>query len=91
MIDGNVKEFVDSLYDATEKEYLFRGRHQMIQGYFKDGVWTYYIQQFNPDADGLIWECSAKTVKECVEEFLKAKIFEGKTFYEAEKEITWVG
>ena len=38
----------------------------------------------------LLWEITGKEAQESYEEFLKQPIFDGKTFWEIEKDIEWV-
>ncbi len=43
-----------------------------------------------PPSEEDIWECNAATMEECLNAFLDARIFDGKTFWEVESEIEWV-
>lgn len=36
MINGDVKEFVDTLFTGQDPEVVFRGRHLFIHGYYKN-------------------------------------------------------
>ncbi len=98
MIDGNVNEFVDNLYYGSEMYFIFRGKKYFIQGWVEDSIhhltldYDYETEAFDPDnleCNTYIWEHSSKDSKECVQAFLDAPIWEGKRFYDVEKEITW--
>ena len=98
MIDGNVKEFVDNLYYGSEMYFIFNDKKYFIQGWFDDPVhhlvldYDYQTEPFdenNPDCNKYIWEYSSEISDECVKAFLDAPLWNGKTFYEVEKDITW--
>ena len=98
MIGGNVSEFVDNLYYGTEMYIIFREKKYFIQGWYDKPIhhlvldYDYETEPFdgnNPDCHQNIWECSSKDPMECVNNFLSAPIWEGKTFYEVEKDMTW--
>ena len=91
MIDGDVKEFVDNLYYGSEMYFLFRGKKYFIQGWYKE-PFHYLVLTEEEDVDflkGYIWEHFSKDSAECVKAFLDAKLWDGKTFYEVENEMTW--
>ena len=98
MIDGNVNEFIDNLYYGSEMYFVFKDKKYFIQGWYKDGVHhlvlDYDYESTAYDLDDLkstkyIWEYSSIDSNECVKAFLTAPLWNGKTFYEVEKEITW--
>lgn len=62
----------------------------MLQGYTKTGHCYIEIQQHIPWSLDTFWETEGKSMHECLSNFLKAPIFNGKTFWEAENEIKWV-
>ena len=43
-----------------------------------------------PPSEKDIWECDASTMEECLNAFLDARIFDGKTFWEVESGVEWV-
>ena len=98
MIDGNVNEFVDNLYYGTEMYFVFREKKYFIQGWLKDGMhslvldYDYETELYdpdNPECNNYIWEYSSSDSSECVNAFLEAPLWDGKPFYEVEKEIKW--
>lgn len=90
MINGNVNEFVDALYYGTENVFVFKQYKFMIQGWWKNDKYTLYMQLWEPPVEGHDWEYTAPTPAECVDKFLHAPLFDGKTFWEAEREMEWV-
>lgn len=90
MINGDVKKFVDNLYYGTENVFVFGRFKYMIQGWWEDGKYTLFMQLWEPAMSGYDWEHTASNPNECVEAFMSAPIFDGKTFWEVEREIEWV-
>jgi hypothetical protein len=63
----------------------------LLQGWCENNRITLDIQQLGRDIPNWhTWSYEADTTLECVEAFLKARIFNGKTFWEVESEINWV-
>ncbi|MBP3816971.1 MAG: hypothetical protein J6H31_01595 [Butyrivibrio sp.] len=95
MIDGNVKEFVDNLYYGSEMYFVYKDKKYFIQGWVENEMHFLvldYEKSNLPDDytfKSYIWEHKAKDSNECVQAFLDAPLWDGKTFYEVEREITW--
>ena len=90
MINGDINEFIDGLYYGDERFFIYDGNKYFIQGYYETERFTlelYIIE--NPEND-FEWHICSKDKQYLVEEFEKAKIFNGKSFWEVEKEIEWV-
>ena len=92
MIDGNVNEFVDILSRGGELWFLFHGVKYFFQGWYEPtGIHVFVIETENASAQGkYYWETSSVRIEECAEAFFKAPIWDGKTFWEVEHEMTWV-
>ena len=94
MINGNVNEFVDGLYYGDERWFMFRGIKYFIQGWVKNEEFTLELEQMEPYLyqDRPLWTktCNFDQRQEAVESFLKAPVFDGKTFWDAEQEMEWV-
>ena len=98
MIDGNVTEFVDNLYYGSEMYFIFHGKKYFIQGWVENSThhlvldYDYETEVYdsnNQDCGQYIWEYSSSDPNECVQAFLGSPLWDGKTFYEAEQEMTW--
>lgn len=94
MIDGNVNVFFDNMYHGDEFNISYRDKQYFIQSYFLD-FQTYIheivVRQANPEiAEDKIFECKSNNPQQNIENFQNAKIFNGKTFWEVEQEITWL-
>lgn len=91
MIGGSPYEFADRIYTCQDTVYLYKGIKYWFQGYMiGDKAVHMEVTQYQPSSEKYIWEYDGKTIEECQEAFLHAPIFDGKTFWEAEQEITWV-
>ena len=89
MINGSAREFIDGLYHGDERFFLYKGKKYFIQGYCIDKP-LLEVYVFEPPEDDFEWRAYSDELKYPVEEFEKAKIFDGKTFWEVEGEIEWV-
>lgn len=97
MMKGNsLNDFMNDLYDngGPEKEFTYRDQYFIIQCEATADksnqvlrVDTYKLQVDEAGDFIKTFFFSGATLAECVEAFEKAKIFDGKTIYEAEKDI----
>lgn len=90
MINGEVNEFIAGLYYGDERFFLYEGAKYFLQGYCVDGrpmLELYVIENSEVDFE---WRTISDNGEYPVEEFEKAKIFNGKSFWEIEKEIEWI-
>ena len=100
MIDGDVNQFVDNLYYGTEMYFRYKGVTYFIEGWMdEDKNHMLFLDDYlntlglnnsdNPSEYKYIWEYKSKDSSECVNAFLNAPLFDGKTFMDVENEITW--
>ena len=92
MVNGDPHEFVDHVYSGQDTVYLYHGIKYWCQGYTFRGTKVHHLEvfQYQPPSNDFLWEYESESVAECMEAFLEAPIFDGKTFWEAEPEIEWV-
>lgn len=94
MKNGDVSEFVDGLYYGDERWFRYNGVKYFIQGWVENGQFSLMLDQMEPDPGyiGYAWSQTKPVAQrqEVVDAFLTDKIFDGKTFWEVEKEIIWV-
>lgn len=94
MINGNVNEFVDNL-DFEHQAVIYNGHKLFFEGviYYseQDGRKKYnfdiYQYSLNEVYEKDFYSIWCESSSECIEEFMKAPIFDGRTFWEAEKEM----
>ena len=88
MINGDPNDFLDTVYSGQEIFFIYRGNHYMYQGYTQqEGLLTMELIPITED-DKPVWKCTV-AFDECLDVFQKAPIFDGKTFWDAEKDIEW--
>ena len=88
MKGNTLNEFIDDLYHNPEKEIAYRGKKYMIRGYFSPDANIYSLEVCTIETlSRILFKHSSYRRGECVELLTKAKIFDGKTIYEAEQDI----
>ena len=90
MINGNIDEFMDKLWGGDELIYTYNGKKYFSQGYINDdGKYYFELQLWEPEG-GVLWSITGLNNQDSLDAFLKEPLFDGKTFWEVEKEIEWV-
>lgn len=91
MLNGDVTEFVDRIHYGDELIFMYNGQKFFLQGFLEDdGICTTYLDRWEPPADDYIWVGRGDSKNFPVEEFLKAEIWDGKSFWEVEKKMEWL-
>ena len=90
MINGNPNEFVDTIYTCQDIVFVYAKIKYWFQGYVVEGKVHMEVFQCEPAKDDYVWEYNGQSLSEGQEEFQKAPIFNGKTFWQVEQEIEWV-
>ena len=93
MINGNASEFIDRIYTCQDTVFVFHGVKYWFQGYMLDDSVHMEVFQVEPpveDDNYYVWEYNGDSISEGQEAFQNAPIFDGKTFWEAEKDIKWI-
>ncbi len=77
-------ELIDHLYYGDEIIISYCNKRYFVQGHYKKGL--HHLECWDPDDSNpcspYFFEVDKKTRQECVNEFLKAQIFEGKVIEE---------
>jgi len=89
MINGDINIFLDNLYIGVEMYIRFEGNDYFIQGYDHDDFYHLEKWNYNHD-DGMAWEYDSQSKEECVQAFLNAPMWNGRKFFEAEKDMEWI-
>ena len=88
MKGNTLNEFIDTLYMNCDKEISFHGQRMMIEGWINPGSSQYTLRVFEiSETSPELFSVTDADRSVCVSDFEKAKIFEGKTIYEVEKDI----
>ncbi|MCC8043355.1 MAG: hypothetical protein LIO69_07620 [Oscillospiraceae bacterium] len=94
MIDGNVRDFIEKLsyedhYVIYNKEkYFFNGCQAHLDSNGK--ITSYRLEVYNITNGKTVFSTSFPTINECVNNLENAHIWNGKSFWEVEKEMRWV-
>ena len=83
----SLSDFIDSLYFNPEMEFSFSNKRFLISGYCENNEYTLRIDSIETDSV-TVFLVKCKNAQDCVNEFEKAKLFEGRTIYNAHDEIT---
>ncbi len=90
MINGDPKAFIEGLHYGEEHYFVYDGRKYFIQGYRTEKGPMLEVFGLDPDNFDYHWIVYSDKEQYPVAEFESAPIFNGKTFWEAEKDIEWV-
>lgn len=90
MLNGDVNEFLDHVHCGDELVFTFAGQKFFLQGFKEEGRYVLYLARWEPPADGYAWVGVGDANEYPVKEFLKAKIWNGRDFWEAQDEMEWV-
>jgi len=91
MIDGNVKQFIESLY-YEDAYFIFQNEKYFANGCcctFDENqtVIAVTLEIYNLDKATTVFSITKQTQEECVKCFEESPIFDGKTFWEVENNI----
>ncbi len=88
MINGDVLKFVDHIHYGDELWFLYNNKKYFLEGWSTEGILELVLYEMEDDGKDYRWIGDKNHFP--VEEFLEDPVFDGKTFWEAEKDITWV-
>lgn len=89
MINGDPYEFLEMVSNAQEILYLYKGVRYFYQGYTKNDGFHMEVFKYDAVNEGFVLN-ETTDYYHMIEIFENAPIFEGKTFWEVEKEIEWL-
>ena len=89
MKNGNLSDFVDGLYYGYEMLFEYNGTKYFIQGWTQEGKCYMFLDMPDEKLVDYIWEYEAPTMRACAEAFLNEKLWNGQTFFDVERDITW--
>ena len=90
MINGKTNEFLDNLWVGEEVIFTYNGKKYFAQGYTRDdNISVHEVQLWEPE-EKLVWRKEGGDASDRMAAFQNEPIFDGKSFWEVEKEIEWV-
>lgn len=81
-------DFIDELYCNPEMEIEYHSARYSVSGYLDESKEFVLRVDSIENQSSEVFFVRRKTARECVKAFEKAPLFDGKTIYEAESEIT---
>ncbi len=90
MINGNTNEFIDKLWGGEEVIFTYNGKKYFSQGYItNEGKYRFELQLWEPSAE-VLWSIEGFSRQESLDLFMSEPLFDGKRFWDIEKDIEWV-
>lgn len=95
MIGGNPHLFIDRLYTCQDTIFTYNGAKYWFQGWMpgennkKIHMEIFRIEPNSKKID-YVWKFDGDTLVDGVKSFEKAPVFNGKTFWSSEKDISWL-
>jgi hypothetical protein len=89
VINGDSRDFIETIYSGQDIIYRFHGKKYCFQGYNKDDGFFMEIYHCEPPYEDT-WSHFGSDSGQCGDAFQEAPIFDGKTFWDVEDEIEWV-
>ena len=86
--NGDVREFVDHIHYGDELCFLYEGKKYFLEGWTNNGSLDLCLYEMTDNGEKHIWKGNATHYP--VEAFLEAKIWNGKSFWDAEQDMEWV-
>ncbi|MCC8192073.1 MAG: hypothetical protein LIO41_03420 [Ruminococcus sp.] len=87
MTGMTVSDFIEAMYNCAEIEFAYHSKRYMLEMWKSgDDLYCLSIDTIEPDSKK-VFSLENRSIADCVAYFEIAKIFDGRTIYEAEKEI----
>lgn len=91
MKNGNLTEFMDKLYYGEELEFEYQGKQYFLQGWSENSRCRMTLDAIDHQPfEKYIWEYDHESMRNCAEAFIQAPIWEGKSFFQIESDVTWI-
>ena len=90
MINGNANEFIDGLYYGDERFFMYNQKKYFIEGWTENDKLMLILYIIEDPHNKFEWSAVSNNNNYPVDKFETADIFDGKTFWEVEKDIEWV-
>ena len=88
MKNGDVREFVDHIHYGDELWFLYDGKKYFLEGWTNNSSLDLCLYEMTDSGKTYTWKGNAAHYP--VESFLDAKIWNGKSFWDAEQDMKWV-
>lgn len=88
MKNGNVQEFVNHIYFGDELWFMYEGEKYFLEGWQENNIFELVLYEMKNSGKVYSWKGNYKDYP--VDSFLSDLVFDGKTFWQVEQDITWV-
>jgi len=83
-----LSEFIDSLYSNPEMEIEYLNKKYLVSGYrTEDNEYVLQVDTIEANSEQVFY-CKSIKIEICIEAFEKSQMFDGKTIYQVEQNIT---
>lgn len=89
MINGDPNEFLDHIYSGQDTPYRFENEKYWFQGFTVSEGFHMEIFRCSPPYD-TVWQYTGASPLECLQAFESQPFFNGKCFWDVEKNIEWL-
>lgn len=86
--NGNVQEFVDHIHYGDELWFIYNDKKYFLEGWIENDILELVLYEMKENGRDYKWKGDNNNYP--VEDFLSDRIFDGKTFWKIENDITWV-
>lgn len=86
--NGDAHAFVDHIHYGDELWFLYREKKYFLEGWSNNNHLELCLYEMSDTGKKYIWE--GTPTRYPVDAFLHAPLFDGRTFWEAEQDITWI-
>ncbi len=94
MKNGKPNDFLETIYNGTDLEYTYKNRKYWTEGYAKDNLFWLVVYHCDDkaieDNEGYLINKGFSDGEAAVNYYVNQPIFDGKPFWDAEKDINWL-
>lgn len=90
MINGDYTEFINHIHYGDELWFVYKNEKYFLEGLRKDGILMLFLFKMGTEGTQNDWIGKGTKENYPVDEFLEAKIFDGKSFREIQNDVEWV-
>ncbi|MCD8285711.1 MAG: hypothetical protein LUD50_00570 [Clostridia bacterium] len=87
MLDVDIDDFIDAVAGGDDLSFMYREQRFSLRGYMQNGRATLYLDRLDPPAKDYVLVLVGNERNFPVQEFLQAKVWDGRSFMEAAEEI----
>ena len=90
MINCSLQNFVHTIHLGEDAAFIYKGVKYFSQGWFENGKYTLTLDIIDPPGTDYLWLKSGTDRDLIANELFETPLFNGKSFWEIEKDVEWV-